>query len=219
MSRPYNLGLTADPGDHLPACVIGIVVTSLVVNRMWKDLDDDPEVQAKIASGELAARHASDAAVGHGAGATGPARGDAGVGSARTRAGLAAAHLHDSGAATRPWRSSSASSRSSSSGCSPTCGPLGGRRRDRADRHDQDHRAGHVRRRRDHPVPRPPRRATVPDQSVFKAGMISAIALFGIAWLTATFIAAHEEYIIDTIGEWVTTGSSSSPWRCSSSRR
>ena len=25
-----------------------------------------------------------------------------------------------------------------------------------------------------------------------------------IAWLTATFIAAHEEYIIDTIGSWVT---------------
>ena len=45
---------------------------------------------------------------------------------------------------------------------------------------------------------------TVPDQSVFKAGMISAIALFGIAWLTATFIDAHEEYIISTIGEWVT---------------
>ena len=34
--------------------------------------------------------------------------------------------------------------------------------------------------------------------------MISAIALFGIAWLTATFIAAHEEYIVDTIGGWVT---------------
>ena len=46
--------------------------------------------------------------------------------------------------------------------------------------------------------------STVPDQSVFKAGMISAIALFGIAWLTATFISAHEEYIIDTIGGWVT---------------
>ena len=45
----------------------------------------------------------------------------------------------------------------------------------------------------------------VPDQSVFKAGMISAIALFGIAWLTATFIAAHEDYIIETIGGWVTS--------------
>ncbi|WP_343048303.1 anaerobic C4-dicarboxylate transporter family protein [Cellulomonas humilata] len=44
----------------------------------------------------------------------------------------------------------------------------------------------------------------MPDQSVFKAGMISAIALFGIAWLTATFIAAHEEFIISTVGAWVT---------------
>ena len=50
-----------------------------------------------------------------------------------------------------------------------------------------------------------PKVATVPDQSVFKAGMISAIALFGIAWLTSTFIAAHEDYIISTIGEWVTS--------------
>ena len=49
--------------------------------------------------------------------------------------------------------------------------------------------------------------------------MISAIALFGIAWLTATFIAAHEDYIIETIGGWVTTGSSSSLWRCSLWRR
>ena len=46
--------------------------------------------------------------------------------------------------------------------------------------------------------------STVPDMSVFKAGMISAIALFGIAWLTATFISAHEEFIVDTIGGWVT---------------
>ena len=48
-----------------------------------------------------------------------------------------------------------------------------------------------------------PKVAEVPDQSVFKAGMVSAIALFGIAWLTATFIAAHEAYIVNTIGDWV----------------
>jgi anaerobic C4-dicarboxylate transporter len=44
---------------------------------------------------------------------------------------------------------------------------------------------------------------TVPSQSVFKAGMISAIALYGIAWLTSTFIAAHEEFILKSIGTWV----------------
>jgi anaerobic C4-dicarboxylate transporter DcuB len=43
----------------------------------------------------------------------------------------------------------------------------------------------------------------VPDQPVFKAGMMSAIALFGIAWMTATFIAANEEIIVDTVGGWV----------------
>ncbi len=53
---PYNLGLTQILAITIPACVIGIVVTALVTNRMWKELDDDPEVQAKIASGELAAR-------------------------------------------------------------------------------------------------------------------------------------------------------------------
>ena len=52
---PYNLGLTQILSITLPASVIGIVVTAIVVNRMWKDLDDDPEVQAKIASGELVA--------------------------------------------------------------------------------------------------------------------------------------------------------------------
>ena len=35
--------------------------------------------------------------------------------------------------------------------------------------------------------------------------MVSAIALFGIAWLTATFIAAHEEAIVNTVGGWVTS--------------
>ena len=52
---PYDLGLSQILAITLPACVIGIFVTSLVVNRMWKDLDEDPEVQAKIASGELVA--------------------------------------------------------------------------------------------------------------------------------------------------------------------
>ena len=51
---PYNLGLSQILAITMPACVIGIFVTSLVVSRMWKDLDEDPEVQARIASGELA---------------------------------------------------------------------------------------------------------------------------------------------------------------------
>jgi anaerobic C4-dicarboxylate transporter len=50
---PYNLGLVQILSITLPASIIGIVVTGIVVNRMWKELDDDPEVQARIASGAL----------------------------------------------------------------------------------------------------------------------------------------------------------------------
>src|SRR3954454_10849529 len=52
---PYNLGLTQILAITLPSCTIGIVVTALVVNRLGKDLDEDPEVQARINSGTLAA--------------------------------------------------------------------------------------------------------------------------------------------------------------------
>ncbi len=48
-----------------------------------------------------------------------------------------------------------------------------------------------------------PKVSDVPGASVFTGGMVAAIALFGIAWLTATFIAAHEEYIVETVGGWV----------------
>jgi len=43
----------------------------------------------------------------------------------------------------------------------------------------------------------------VPDSSVFKAGIVSAIALFGLAWLTDTFIKEWETEIVDTVGGWV----------------
>jgi len=48
-----------------------------------------------------------------------------------------------------------------------------------------------------------PQVKSLPDQSVFKAGMVAAIALFGIAWMTATFIAANEALIVDTVGGWI----------------
>src|SRR5829696_3593955 len=52
---PYNLGLTEILAITIPACVVAIVVTSIAVNRMGKELDEDPEVQARIAAGTLAA--------------------------------------------------------------------------------------------------------------------------------------------------------------------
>ena len=100
---PYDLGLGQILAITLPACVIGIIVTSLVVNRMWKDLDDDPEVQARIESGELAPPEAA-AADGQSA---------------------AAQLTYTKRGRTQPSPSSSVSSPSSCSDSSPTCGPRG----------------------------------------------------------------------------------------------
>ncbi|MGH9118657.1 MAG: anaerobic C4-dicarboxylate transporter family protein [Acidimicrobiales bacterium] len=45
--------------------------------------------------------------------------------------------------------------------------------------------------------------ADVPKQSTFGAGVVGAIALFGIAWMANTFIAAHEDVIVDVLGDAV----------------
>ena len=48
----------------------------------------------------------------------------------------------------------------------------------------------------------------VPDLSVFRAGMTSAFALFGVAWLADTFITAHQDDIVLAIRGWVVA----QPW-------
>jgi anaerobic C4-dicarboxylate transporter len=223
---PFNLGLTQILSITIPACIIGIVVTALVVNRMWKDLDDDPDVQARIASGALEAP-AIVAASQPAATGTAAAGAPAGTEMGRTEA-----------AVTEPVGPETAGS--------PPAGPVGptpasaqltatkeGRNAALAFlagvlaivilglfpdlRPSFEVEGGEF-------VPidmtqtisivmfiaavaimivARPDVKTVPDQSVFKAGMVSAIALFGIAWLTATFINAHEEYIVETVGSWV----------------
>ncbi|WP_062463814.1 anaerobic C4-dicarboxylate transporter family protein [Demequina soli] len=178
---PYNLGLAQILAITFPACVIGIVVTSLVVNRMWRDMDDDPEIQARIAAGQVAALR-DDARGSSTAHLTYTARG-------RNAAitfllGVVAIVMFGIFKDLRPTYT------------------VGGE----TVRVDMTYTivlvmlvvsaviifVGR------------PKVGTVPDQSVFKAGMVAAIALFGIAWLTATFIAAHEEYIVSTVGSWVT---------------
>ena len=52
--EPYNFDLAQILSITFPAGVIGIIVTALVVGRMGKDIDEDPEIQAKIDAGELA---------------------------------------------------------------------------------------------------------------------------------------------------------------------
>lgn len=172
---PYDLGLVSILAITFPACVAGIVVAALVVGRMGKDIADDPEIQARIASGHLAPPPEPSAAGTHSAASQ----------LTYTRRGRNAAIVFLAGVGAIVLF-----------GILPDLRPAGvdmtttivlvmlviaalimliGR----------------------------PKVETVPDQSVFKAGMVAAIALFGIAWLTATFIAAHEEYIVTTVGGWV----------------
>ncbi len=208
---PYNLGLTQILAITLPACIIGIVVTALVVNRMWKDLDDDPEVQERIASGVLAAPEARQDAVPVGASSASAGASDT---PAVPETGSASPVESASGASALTYTKEGRNSALVFLlgvvaivvlGLFPNLRPS----------FEVEGEVVSI----DMTttivlvmfvvgtiilfVGRPDVK-TVPDQSVFKAGMISAIALFGIAWLTATFIAAHEDYIIETVGAWVT---------------
>ncbi|WP_256794547.1 anaerobic C4-dicarboxylate transporter family protein [Terrabacter sp. Ter38] len=203
----YGLGLTQILLITFPACVVGIVVTSLVVNRLGPELADDPEVQERIRAGLLAApAHAS-------AGAPAPAVAlSAGAGATDASGAVADAPVEPASArltATTEGRNAAMAFLSGVLlivllGLFPGLRPA------------FDSGEG--------PVPidmtttivmvmfvvgvailflGKPSVKTVPDQSVFKAGMMSAIALFGIAWLTATFISANEEAIVNTVGGWV----------------
>ena len=214
---PYNLGLTEILAITLPACVVGIVVTSFVANRLGKDLADDPDVQEKIRTGVLPPITAKPV----------PPR------TRRTRKGHPPEPIRvEASAAEVPAVAVEEEERASAKltatkqgrnaalafligvlvivvlglfpGLRPTLPAAEG----------------------ENPVPLDmtstivivmlvvgvvilfvgrPNVKTVPDQSVFKAGMVSAIALFGIAWMTATFIEAHEAVIVETVGGWVTS--------------
>jgi len=220
---PYNLGLTEILAITIPACVVAIIVTALVVNRMGKELDEDPEVQALIASGALAAP-------GAGAGtttATSPATAVAGVGT--TTSGTDTASAGSTAVADAPPQppvdptpASAAltyTSRGRNSALAFFAGvvvivllglfpdlrpsfPVEGEGTVPIDMTTTIVLVMFTAAVAILFLGRPPVQ-DVPDQSVFKAGMVSAIALFGIAWMTATFISAHEEFIINTIGGWV----------------
>ena len=208
---PYDLGLTQILAITFPACVVGIIVTSLVVNRMWKELDDDPEVQAKIASGELLAPEAvlvGGTAVASAGGATSDA-GQAPVATGGTPppppAPASSALTY-----TRAGRNSALAFFGGVVaivllGLFPDLRPsfTVGDETVALDMTNTIVLVMFVVGVLILFIGKPDVR-DVPEMSVFKAGMISAIALFGIAWLTATFIAAHEAYIVETVGAWVT---------------
>jgi len=200
-TSPYNFGLTQILAVTIPACLAGIVVTALVVNKMGKELADDPEVQERVAAGLIPAP---------GTVRTKPrvTTGSAGAGPDEAPADVpASAQL----TATTAGRNSAIAFLLGVllivvlglfPDLRPSFAPAAGESPEPIDMTSTIVMVMFV-------VGvailflGKPEVKTIPDQSVFKAGMMSAIALFGIAWMTSTFIEAHQEFIVDTIGGWV----------------
>jgi anaerobic C4-dicarboxylate transporter DcuB len=175
--EPYNFDLAQILSITFPAGVIGIIVTALVVGRMGKDIDDDPEIQEKISSGALG----RPGSAGQTVELTSTKEGrNAGI---IFLLGVLAIVILGLFPDLRPafeieGELVTIDMTTTIELVMFTVGVL-------------------------IILVSRPDVSEVPGASVFKAGMVSAIALFGIAWLTATFIAAHEEFIVTTIGGWV----------------
>ena len=182
-TAPWNFELMDIIRVTLPAAIVGIVLASFFVRRLGKDIADDPEIQAKIAAGELAAPGGSAEEV----------RAEVNV----TKQGRWAAIIFLLGVLAIVVF-----------GLFSDLRPLGG---------GED--------------PQPiamtpiieivmfvtgtlimlvakPTVAEIPKMTVFRAGMVSAIALFGLAWLTNTFLGEHSQLVSDGIGGLVDTA----PW-------
>jgi len=161
----------------IPAGIVGIIVTALVVGRMGKEIDEDPEIQEKIASGVLARPGGSGETIELTATKEGRNSGIIFL------LGVLAIVILGLFPDLRPafeveGELVTIDMTTTIELVMFTVGVL-------------------------IILIGKPNVSEVPGASVFKAGMVSAIALFGIAWLTATFIAAHEELIVTTIGAWV----------------
>jgi len=174
---PYDFSMVEVLSVTVPAALIGIFLTSLLMNRVGKDLEDDPEYQARLADGRL-----DEVAAGADQELT------------FTKQGRNAAFLFLAGVLViiifgffpdlRPQ----------------IPGEEGGLE----------------------PISvtviiqmvmlvvaalillvSKPEAKEIPESSVFKAGIISAVALFGLAWLTDTFIVEWETQIVNVVGGWV----------------
>ena len=215
----YGFGLAEILAVTIPACLIGIVVTSLVMNRIGKELADDPEVQEKIRAGllppiptaQVSGRRQVKATAGGPDQEAAPA---GGAGSAAT-GGTAAADLPPEPASARLTSTKEGRNAAIAFLLGVLLIVILGLFEDLRPSFEVEGEGS---------VPldmtstivmvmfvvgvailflgRPSVKA-VPEQPVFKAGMIAAIALFGIAWMTSTFITAYEEVIVDAVGGWV----------------
>jgi anaerobic C4-dicarboxylate transporter DcuA/anaerobic C4-dicarboxylate transporter DcuB len=177
---PYDFSMTDILLVTIPAAVVGIIVSGIVMNKVGKELEEDPEYQARIADGRLTPPEAVGGE-------------DAGAALTYTKAGRNAAFLFLAGVAVivifglfpdlRPTIASETGETPISVTSIIQMVMLTV--------------AGLI------ILVAKPEAKQIPESSVFKAGIVSAIALFGLAWLTDTFIARWETEIVDTVGGWV----------------
>lgn len=178
--EPYNFEMFDIILVTLPAAVVGIIFSSIVVNRLGKDIEDDSEIQERIRTGELDAPGAA-AIKELEVKATKEGRNAALI----FLAGVFAILVLGLFKGLRPEDADGA--------------PLGMTPIIQMTMFVVGTLILLVTR---------PKVAAIPEQTVFRAGMVSAIALFGLAWMTDTFISAHTEEIVDTIGGLV----EDAPW-------
>lgn len=177
---PYNFDLIKILSITIPAALIGLFLTSLVVRKMGPELSEDPEYLARIADGRLQAPT-------EGAGEK--------IEIAYTKEGRNAAFIFLAAVGAivvfglfpdlRPQITTDTGSTPISVTVIIQMVMMVAA-------------AGIM-------LVSKPNMKVVPDSTVYRAGMVSAVALFGLAWLTDTFIGAWETEIVNTVGDWVTS--------------
>ncbi|MBO9577705.1 MAG: anaerobic C4-dicarboxylate transporter family protein, partial [Microbacteriaceae bacterium] len=181
LTEPHGFELVDILKVTLPAAIVGIVLTSFVVRRLGKDIERDPEIQARIQAGTIPPPSTGGQAVQVDVQATAAGR-NAAIVFLLAVVGIVVFGLFP---AIRPH---------SLTGDPISMTPIieilmfvAGTLILLISR---------------------PKVSEVPSTTVFRAGMVSAIALFGLAWLTTTFLGAHTAEISATIGDLVQVA----PW-------
>ncbi|GAA4371520.1 anaerobic C4-dicarboxylate transporter [Paeniglutamicibacter cryotolerans] len=178
---PYDFELIDIIKVTFPAALFGIVGAAFVVNRLGKDIANDPEIQAKIAAGTIPSPDMHSGAIKVEVTVTKEGRNAALI----FFAGVAAIVIYGLFKDLRPQ--DAAGNPIAMTPMIQVIMLLVGTLTVLVCR---------------------PKLTEVSATSVFKAGMVSAIALFGLAWLTDTFLGAHTEMSANGVGALVTKA----PW-------
>ncbi|WP_336651015.1 MULTISPECIES: anaerobic C4-dicarboxylate transporter family protein [unclassified Leucobacter] len=178
---PWNFELIDILKVTIPAAIVGIVLSSFIVNRIGAEISADPEIQAKITSGEIPPPGDSGATVQANVTVTKSGRNAALV----FLLGVVAIVIFGLWKGLRPL---------DGAGDPVSMTPI---------IEIVMFAVGTI-----ILLVSRPKVAEIPTTTVFKAGMVSAIALFGLAWLTDTFLSAHTDLIAGGVGALVEVA----PW-------